>query len=192
MNVETEDPRVVRNRRAVHRAALELLVLDGVSGLSVDRLAEVSGVSRSTIYRHWSDLPSLIVAAFDEAVHDRPERPEPTGELVVDLLAYLRDYAARLNDPTYAAVTIAILEWSWRDADFAATRALTFDDSRSRAAVLLRTAKANGEIRAELDVAQGVEDLVSPFLYRRLVLRRTVSDREVRLLHERLLASWAP
>jgi len=192
MTLEAEDPRVVRNRRAVHRAALELLGREGVSGLSVDRLAEVSGVSRSTIYRHWSDLPTLIVAAFDEAVHDRPDRPEPTGDLTVDLLAYLRDYAARLNDPTYAAVTIAILEWSWRDPEFAATRARTFDDSRSRAAVLLRAAKANGEIGAGVDVPQGVEDLVAPFLYRRLVLRRTISERDVRTLHERLLGSWSP
>jgi AcrR family transcriptional regulator len=185
---ESADPRVARNRVAVHAAALDVLAAEGVSGLTVERLADVSGVSRSTIYRHWPDMRALIVAAFDDVVHSGAQQRPLTGDVSADLLAYLRDYARRLNDPTYAAVIIAVIEWSWRDPDFAAEHGRTFDDTRSRAAGILRAGAASDQLRSDLDVAAGVEDVVSPFLYRRLVLRRTITGRDVEGLHERLMA----
>jgi AcrR family transcriptional regulator len=182
-----QDPRVLRNRAAVHAAALETLAAQGASGLNVDRIAETSGVSRSTIYRHWPDMRALVVAAFDEVVHASSASLEPTGDVEADLSGYLHDYARRLNDPTYTAVTIAIVEWSWRDPEFAAEHSRTFDDARSRAASILRAGVRSGRLRADLDVRAAVEDIVAPFLYRRLVLRRTITSREVEALHCRLL-----
>ena len=184
---ESADPRVARNRVAVHAAALDVLAAEGVSGLTVERLADVSGVSRSTIYRHWPDMRALIVAAFDDVVHPGSQQRPLTGDVSADLLAYLRDYARRLNDPTYAAVIIAVIEWSWRDAAFAAEHGRTFDDTRSRAAGILRAGASAGQLRGDLDIASAVEDVVAPFLYRRLVLRRTISSREVEALHGRLM-----
>jgi AcrR family transcriptional regulator len=185
----TEDPRVTRNRAAVHSAALEVLAAEGVAGLAVERIAEASGVSRSTIYRHWPDMRVLILSAFHDVAHGAADGLEPSGDVARDLLEYLRDYARRLNDPTYAAVIIAIVEWSWRDPDFAAEHGRTFDDARSRAAGILRAGLRSGELRPDLDVRGGVEDVVAPFLYRRLVLRRTITDQEVDALHRRLLDS---
>lgn len=184
---EIADPRVLRNRDAVHVAALKLLRTDGVGGLSVDRLADESGVSRSTIYRNWPDLAALVVSAFDRVVHDDGMRGPLTGDTGVDLLNYLRDYARRLNDPVYSAVLIAIIEWSWRDAAFADVHARTFADSRSRAAGLLTAGVGSGTLRADLDIGQGVEDLVAPFLYRRLILHRTITERDIQTLHHRLM-----
>jgi len=188
-STSAEDPRVSRNRAAVHAAALAVLAAEGVSGLSVERVAETSRVSRSTIYRRWPDMRVLILSAFDDVVHGAGGSLEPTGDVGRDLLGYLRDYASRLNDPTYAAVIIAIFEWSWRDPDFAAEHGRTFDDARSRAAGILRAGVRSGQLRPDLDVRGGVEDVVAPFLYRRLVLRRAITDREVDSLHRRLLDS---
>jgi len=184
-----QDPRVLRNRAAVHAAVLEVLAAQGVSGLHVDRVAEASGVSRSTVYRHWPDLRALVVAAFDEVVHASSASLEPTGDVAADLSGYLHDYARRLNDPTYAAVIIAVIEWSWRDSEFAAEHGRTFDDARSRAASILRAGVRSGQLRSDLDVRAGVEDVVAPFLYRRLVLRRTITGHEVQSLLRRLLDS---
>lgn len=184
------DPRVVRNRAAVHAGALTVLAAEGVPGLTIDRLAEVSGVSRSTIYRHWPDLRALALAAFDELVHANADEQPPSGDLDHDLLTYLRDYSRRLNDHTYAAVIVAVIEWSWRDGEFAAAHARAFDDTRSRAAALLHAGRAAGQVRPDLDIGQGVEDVVAPFLYRRLVLRREIGRAEVTALHRRLLAGW--
>lgn len=193
MSAGDEDPRVTANRRAVHRATLDLLSADGIAGVTVDRLAEVSGVSRSTIYRRWPDLPALVIAAFDDAVHEQMNAHRaPRGGTVPALLAYLRDYARRLNDPTYTTVLVTITEWAWRDPVIARKHARSFDQSRSLAMRIVRAGQAAGTFRRDLPVDQAVEDIVAPFFYRRVVQRRSISDAEVRRLHQRLMREFAP
>ncbi len=184
-----EDPRVAPNRRAVHRAALELLSSDGIGGLTVDRLADASGISRSTIYRHWPDLTVLVVSAFDEVVHEEADATDAAvDDPAIALLDYLRDYARRLNDPLYATVLVTIIEWAWRDPDFAAAHTRAFDVRRSRAKAILRAGRAAGVFATDVGVDEAVEAVVAPFLYRRLVLRRAITERDIRTLHARLLA----
>lgn len=188
-----EDPRITANRQAVHRATLDILATDGIPGLTVDRLAEVSGVSRSTIYRRWPDLSALVVAAFDSVVHASDPGEQPASrDAPAALLSYLRDYARRLNDPTYAAVLVIIIEWAFRDPAFARKHARSFDQSRSRAMRIVQAGRASGAFRHDLEVDQAVEDVVAPFVYRRLVLRRRIGESEVRRLHRQLVASFAP
>jgi AcrR family transcriptional regulator len=184
------DVRVVGNRRAVQEAALQVLCADGVVGLSVDRLAEVSGVSRSTIYRHWPDTRSLVVSAFAEILRAADETDDMADPALL-LAGYLRDYARRLNDPVYATVLVTILEWSWRDRDFAREHAVIFDVSRSKARRILEAGQASGAFDPTLRIEDAVEAVVAPFLYRRLVLRRRISAREVRSLHRRIVG-YAP
>jgi AcrR family transcriptional regulator len=185
---EQEDPRVAGNRAAVQQAALHVLSSDGVAGLSVDRLAQVSGVSRSTIYRHWPDLRTLVAAAFQEIMHaPRPSAADAAQDPAAALLEYLREYARRLNDPTYATVLVTIIEWSWRDPQFAQAQARTFDDTRSRARAILQAGRATGVFDSSLSIDEAVEAVVAPFLYRRLVLRRIIREREIRALHRRLV-----
>lgn len=183
----TADPRVVSNRAAVQRAALQVLSSDGAAGLTVDRLAQASGVSRSTIYRHWPDMRTLVAAAFAETMHSPGGMlVDPVEDASRALLEYLRDYARRLNDPMYATVLVAIIEWSWRDPAFAQAQAGTFDDTRSRARTILLAGRASGAFTSTLSIEEAVEAVVTPFLYRRVVLRRLISQREVRALHLRL------
>jgi AcrR family transcriptional regulator len=186
-----EDPRITANRSAVHRATLEILSRDGVSGLTVDRLAEQSGVSRSTIYRRWPDLAALVNSAFEEIVHEHTRTELPLrGDPSLALLDYLRDYARRLNDETYSTVLMVITEWAWRDPVFARRHAHSFDASRSMAMRLVVAGKQAGAFRGDLDVEAAVEDIVAPFVYRRLIQRRRISASEVRRLHRRLLEQF--
>ena len=184
------DARVVGNRRAVQEAALQVLCADGVVGLSVDRLAEVSGVSRSTIYRHWPDTRTLVVSAFAEILRAADQDGDPADPAQL-LAGYLRDYARRLNDPVYATVLVTILEWSWRDPGFAREHSAIFDVSRSNARRILEAGQASGAFDPTLRLDDAVEAVVAPFLYRRLVLRRRITAREVRSLHRRIVG-YAP
>lgn len=180
------DARVVGNRRAVQQAALEVLCADGVAGLAVDRLAERSGVSRSTIYRHWPDMRTLVVSAFAEILR-AAEPIEDVADPARSLADYLHDYARRLNNRTYATVLMTILEWSWRDPEFAREHAGIFDDTRSRVRRILATGQARGVFDPKIRIDEAVEAVVAPFLYRRLVLRRTITEQEVRSLYGRLV-----
>ena len=182
------DARLERSRVAVHDAVCSILVSDGLSGLSVDRLAAESGLSRSTIYRNWPDMAALACAAFDELMHK--DSIDLSADPRVALHDYLVDYARRLNDPTYTAVLVALIEGSARDAAFADVHRRAFSQSRSRAGIIVRRLQTEGLIDPALDVQQCVEDLVSPFLYRRLVMQARITSRQVDDLRALLLQRW--
>jgi AcrR family transcriptional regulator len=183
------DARYERSRAAVHEAVCSVLVSDGLSGLTVDRLAAESRVSRSTIYRNWPDMAPLACEVFDELMH---RDSAPLAEDPVEALQeYLADYARRLNDPTYTAVLVAVIEGSTRDDAFAQVHRRAFSQTRSRAGEIVRQAQARGVISPDRDVQQCVEDVVAPFLYRRLVSQSRITSRQVHELHATLLARWA-
>ena len=184
------DARYERSRSAVHEAVRAVIVADGIAGLGVDRLAAESGVSRSTIYRNWPDMAALACEVFDELI-DR-DAIDLGGDPRAALHDYLADYARRLNDPTYTAVLVALIEGSARDDAFAEVHRRAFSQTRSRAGAIVRRAQAAGVIDPGLDAQQCVEDLVAPFLYRRLVTQNRITPRHVDDLHALLLARWSP
>lgn len=183
------DARYERSRAAVHEAVCRVLVADGISGLTVDRLAAESGVSRSTIYRNWPDLAALALEVFADLMHREPV--DLDRDPVQALHDYLADYARRLNDPTYTAVLVALMDASSRDSAFAEVHRRAFSQTRSRAGTIVERGKADGVIAGDLDVQQCVEDIVAPFLYRRLVTGARITPRQVDALHATLLTRWA-
>jgi AcrR family transcriptional regulator len=186
----TTDARYERSKAAVFEAVCAVLVADGVAGLTADRLAEESGVSRSTIYRNWPDLAALTCEVFDELMHR--DSHEFSADPIAALGDYLADYARRLNDPTYCAVLVALIEGSMRDDAFADVHRRSFSQTRSRAAEIIRRGQEAGDFRDDLDLKQGVEEIVAPFLYRRLVTQAQISSRQVDQLHQRLIGAWSP
>lgn len=186
----TVDARVERSRQAVHAAVCEVLVAEGLTGLTVDRLAEVSGISRSTIYRNWPDLAALACDVFEDLMHR--ETAVLPGDPREAITAYLEDYARRLNDPTYLAVLIALIEGSRRDEAFATVHREHFSATRSRAGELIRQGQAAGIIDPALDVQIGVEELVAPFLYRRLVTQSEIGSAQVAEISQRVMRAWSP
>lgn len=183
------DARFERSRTAVHEAVCTVLVDEGLAGLSVDRLAAESGVSRSTIYRNWPDMASLACEVFDELAHRHES--ELSGSVPTVLKAYLVDYAERLNNEVYTAVLLAVIEAANRDEAFADVHRTMFHQTRSRAGEIVRRGQREGVFQPDLDVQQCVEDLVAPFLYRRLVRQETITRGQVTALHATLLARWA-
>lgn len=183
------DARYERSRTAVHDAVCAVLVADGISALTPDRLALESGVSRSTVYRNWPDMAALACEVFDELMHREPV--DLSGDPVIALGEYLTDYARRLNDPVYIAVLVALIEGSARGGAFADIHERVFAQSRSRASEVVRRAQAAAMIDPDREVAQCVEDLLAPFLYRRLVTRQRITSGQVQALVDDLVARWA-
>ncbi len=87
---------------------------------------------------------------------------------------------------------VALIEGSARDEAFAEVHRRAFSQTRSRAGAIVRRAQADGVVDEALDVQQCVEDLVAPFLYRRLVTQARITPRQVADLHAALLRRWSP
>lgn len=81
-------------------AALDLLLTEGAAALTPQRLHRVTGVSRTTVYRHWP-TPHAVLAALI-AVAPVPA-PPGTGDLADDLHAAVDQLCNRLRDKPVAA-----------------------------------------------------------------------------------------
>src|ERR1700744_3591498 len=81
------DARVIRTRNDILRAALEVLTEEGLDAVTHHPLAEVSGYSRATIYKHWPTRDALFVDAF--SYRPTGAHSVPTGGLRADLIAEL-------------------------------------------------------------------------------------------------------
>lgn len=173
-----EDPRVAQTRELVYAATLEALPELGIRGLTIERIAEKSGVARSTIYRRWPNLSQLYLEAF--AQYARRQPIESTGSTEYDLEAYLKSAAERLNDPTYRAMLVAILDRAARDDAFAGLHQQIFDESHSRAATVLKTGIRDGAIKKGTDISDALAALRGPLLYISLVRHQAIRPVDVR------------
>ena len=134
-------------------------------------------------------MAALACEVFNELMHREPV--DLSGDPVVALGEYLTDYARRLNDPVYIAVLVALIEGSARGGAFADIHERVFAQSRSRASEVVRRAQAAAMVDPDREVAQCVEDLLAPFLYRRLVTRQRITSGQVQALVDDLVARWA-
>jgi TetR/AcrR family transcriptional regulator, mexJK operon transcriptional repressor len=87
-----------RKRHAILNAATEVFLENGYLGTNMDEVADRAGVSKQTVYNHFSDKENLFIEivtrmtnAGSDAVQSEAARPEDQ----TDVAAYLRDYAYR-------------------------------------------------------------------------------------------------
>ena len=131
---------------AVRQATLDELVRVGYGRLSIDGIARRAGVARTTVYRHWDDLPALVVDALG-SLHRQPPPSEADTprERVRQLLLHLVEVT---NDPLHAAVNAALVDGGRRDPHLA--ELLHRGSDRRRAALVAAVAAAVPGVDAEL------------------------------------------
>ena len=88
--------RSARVQACVHQAVRELLVTAGRDGVTVPAIAELAGVTPSTIYRRWGGLPDLLADLAAERLRPDTE-PADSGDARADLLAWSEQYAEEMS-----------------------------------------------------------------------------------------------
>src|SRR5215213_1223684 len=86
----TRPTRRARSDRAILEAARVLLDENGVRGLTIERVAERSGVAKTTIYRRWRDRDELALAVLIEMSEDFRAPPD-LGDTRKELLAFVKE-----------------------------------------------------------------------------------------------------
>src|SRR3954471_15469543 len=83
-------PRSARAHGNVIEAAMELIARHGIDGTSMDAIAEASGVSKATIYRHWPDKEALCLEMLAHLHGDpRPEGVLSSPDVRAEIVALL-------------------------------------------------------------------------------------------------------
>lgn len=165
--------RTARTRAAV-LAAVEAQLLDhGFDGVTVDAVADRSGVHRATVYRRWHDVGGLLADALAAGREDGWQPPD-LGSLVADLAALNRDIALHLTGEL--SLGRALIVASYRSTAAAAALREFHADRYRRCAVVVDRAVARGEAPAGTDARRLLVAATAPLFHEILLLGGTVDD----------------
>lgn len=64
------DPRIIRTKKLIKEALIELIQEIDVNKITVNKIAEKATINRVTFYLHYQDIPDLLEKMADEMVED--------------------------------------------------------------------------------------------------------------------------
>lgn len=99
--------RNARVRAQILAATAELVARDGVAGFRYEDVADVAGVHRTSVYRHWPDREQLVVDAVLSYAEEMASVAD-TGDIHRDLVDFLVALADGLQTPFGRALEQAI------------------------------------------------------------------------------------
>ncbi len=156
-----------RKQQEIFDATLRLVAEKGYDGLTVEGVAERSGVNKTTIYRWWPSKAALLGAALVEADVLGFEPPD-TGSLRGDLVALVEGMIRLLTEPPSADIAVAALAAAARHPELD-TRNF-FADRFAKEREIFERAARRGELPASADPML-VLDLLAGAVWTRVVLR---------------------
>ncbi|MFH8567533.1 TetR/AcrR family transcriptional regulator [Streptomyces sp. NPDC017993] len=164
--------RTARTRQAVMAAVFEELGSGGYASLTMEKIAQRSGVHPATLYRRWRSVEGVVCELLTELSAEVP-LPD-TGTLPGDLRTLARSIAAFYADARMQSMIEAVVSAAGRDPQ-AATVLRDFFDARLRlAGRMVQRAVERGEVPADTDPEEVMSALGAPFYYRILIARRPV------------------
>ena len=166
-------------RRAVLAATLGELTENGYAALTIDKVAQRSGVHKTTIYRRWKDRDSLVADAVIDLAAARVPFPD-THDIDADLREVARSLVRFLNSPAGRAVLTATVSDAARIPQVAEAKHRFFQDRFRRAEPVVAGAIARGQLPPGTDPGELVRTLIAPIYLRFLVtaepVGRTTAD----------------
>ncbi|GAB7032165.1 TetR/AcrR family transcriptional regulator [Streptomyces sp. NPDC021749] len=178
--------RTARTREAVLAAAFEELGADGLAGLTMEKVAQRSGIHVATLYRRWRSIEGLVCDVLTELSADVP-LPD-TGTLPGDLHALARSISAFYGEPRRRRLIEAVVSAAARDPQAATALRSFFGERLALAGRMVERSVARGELPADTDPEQVMSALGAPFYYRILIARRPVDQA---LAESAATAVWA-
>jgi AcrR family transcriptional regulator len=160
-------PRSEASRSAIIAAANELLRTIGLNRMSIEAVAEASGVGKTTIYRWWPSKGTLALDAYLEDMRIKVVVPD-TGDGATDLRRHARaviDFYAGKEGRIFAQF-IAEAQNDPRLAEAFRERFL----AQRRAAVkaIWQRGVGRGDFRKDVDADIAMDMIFAPIIYRLL------------------------
>lgn len=167
-------PRAERSRQRALWAGREILLNEGWDALSQSRVAEVAGIGRATVYRHWPDRISLlqdICAAEADRAHT-----VPTGDLRHDLRTELQTLRREVVEGGFDKVVVALTDRCFWEPGLLPVKRAAVEHGTATVRQILTTAMESGELAADLDLDEAIGALAGPLIYQHLFAGGDVSN----------------
>jgi AcrR family transcriptional regulator len=151
----------------VLRAALDLFAERGIDATSMDAIAQLSGVSKATIYNHWPDKEALLMEVM-VMIHglDRERPAIDSDDLQHNLTVVLTRRPPDQFDEVRARMTPSLIAYSAIHPEFGkAWRHRVMDPGRESILKILRGGIQRKLLPRNLDLEASVALLLGPVLY---------------------------
>lgn len=167
-------PRSEEARRRTIEATIEALLELGAEGLTMEEIAERSGVAKSTIYRHFGTRENLLAESVRSCVVEQ-STPD-SGSLAEDLTDLFTRYDESAETKRLNELIPLLIDAARRDADMREVLDALLAERQRPMRTVLKLAQARGEIDPDLDLDVAVAVLIGPFTYRRMVQDAEITD----------------
>jgi AcrR family transcriptional regulator len=171
----------------VLEAARRLLLEEGQEAVTPVRISEMTGVARTTIYRHWPDRTRLLLEVLSSEEPDHAEYD--TGNLREDLIGLLGHMARRINRRPAGRFLAAMAERAEHHPEAAALRREHMTRLMRPLRQILEAGIASGALPAHVDLEASVARLAGPVFFQRLLARGRPDERLIANVVDTFLAA---
>ena len=186
MTVE-DPPSVDPGGDAILDAAIRLLADGGLASFTTDRLASEARVSKTSIYRRWSDKKAIFRAVMDRwgarAVVD------DLGDFAAELDQWYADRRATYDAEGFRPVAVSLMEVSTHDPEIGAAMAADRRSSWNTMREVLARAIDRGEIDDDIDIDHLVQFFLGPIYYRAVLDGQELDDDTIAAFRRLALAA---
>jgi len=170
-----ENARTTRVREIIVDTAAGLLVREGAGAVTAVRIAEDTGIARTTIYRHWPDSTALLLDAIDRVV--RPHVPTKiTDNLEADLVEALTILQMRMRKRPFRFVFAALLDHANRDRSLVAAQRRFVNGVLQPIQDVITAAQQRGDLPSTVQVETASAQLAGPLFLQHVMLRSPISE----------------
>ncbi|MEU7043381.1 TetR/AcrR family transcriptional regulator [Streptomyces varsoviensis] len=168
--------RTARTREAVLSAALDELAEKGYAALSVEGVAQRSGVHPATIRRRWRTVEGIMCDALTQDSGRAIVIPD-TGSLRQDLRQIAQSIGGYYMVARNKAFLGGIVSAAGRDSFAEDALRDTLSVRLRLASEIVHQAIKRGELPPDTDAEEVIAYMAAPLYYRLLVSRRPLDDR---------------
>jgi AcrR family transcriptional regulator len=159
-----------RAHQKVLETAAELFADRGIDTTSMDAIAAKSGVSKATIYKHWSDKDALCmeVMMYLQRLDEGPPKID-SGDWKADTIAFLTYEAPPRTEAIKRRLMPHLIAFSARNEEFGrAWRARAMEHLRAGLKDLIRRGIDRQIFSPLIDEELGVALLLGPMVFRHI------------------------
>jgi AcrR family transcriptional regulator len=185
----TRPGRRARSDEAILRAARELLDEHGVRGLTIEGVAERSGVAKTTIYRRFRDRDELALSVLIE-MSEAFRAPPDLGDTRKELLAFVNEATQVI---LHGGVIQGLVSEIATNPDLAETyRERMISVRLAEVRTIIERGIERGDLRPDTDIRVAHELLVGPLFYRLLFSGFPLNKRHAGQVVDAVMTAFAP
>lgn len=169
-------PRSKRAHQAILTATRDILMSNGVHGLTIEGVAKKASVGKTTIYRHWKSKEALISEAIG-AIADDIDIPD-TGNALNDFTSVIKDLVFVTDDATNTStITMSKLFAGLIDSPelMEVYKEQFILPRRQALKQIIEKGKERGEIRHDVNPDHLIDIIGGTFLYNTFINNEPLS-----------------